>query len=331
MKGSALVLVVALTLLLGSGSATLGCSGEWEPNNTIPEADLLGTVPEDACGRGTIEPAGDVDVWYFELLQPGSVTVETSGMYDGDTIIGLYQADGSPIASDDDSGEDFFSRIDLVSSGRTLQPGYYLVAVRDVYADFLSKTPYIVTVTAVAKEPDQSPPPATDVPLLPLIGVSIGGSLGYTGRGYIDFIVSSDSAWCPLVEGGGGFTVTGQQDIPTNSPLEKRTVWRRIEGVLSADHTMLISLTAAYGQIYENEDTREVSIQEMVLRNVPLTLSSPGLGIDLTPSDLQRYLVSYARQYYDEMRPWITMSETEKDIDFASEWTHLRIYFSVEQ
>jgi hypothetical protein len=252
-------------------------------------------------------------------------------MYDGDTIIGLYQADGTPIASDDDSGEDFFSRIDLVSSGRTLQPGYYLVAVRDVYADFSSKTPYIVTVNAVAKEPDQSPPPATDVPLLPLIGVSIGGSLGYTGRGYIDFIVSSDSAWCPLVEGGGGFTVTGQQDIPTNSPLEKRTVWRRIEGVLSADHTMLISLTAAYGQIYENEDTREVSTQEIVLRNVPLTLSSPGLGVELDQAELQSHLVSYSREYYDEMRPWITMSETEKDIDFSSEWTHLRIYFSVER
>jgi len=38
-----------------------------------------------------------------------------------------------------------------------------------------------------------------------------------------------------------------------------------------------------------------------------------------------------AAQYYDEMRSWISMSETEKDIDFASEWTHLRIYFSVEQ
>jgi hypothetical protein len=330
MKGSALVLVVALTLLLGSGSATLGCSGEWEPNNTIPEADLLGTVPDEACGKGTVDPAGDLDVWYFELLQPGSVTVETSGLYDGDTIIGLYQADGTPIASDDDSGEDFFSRIDLVSSGRTLQPGYYLVAVRDVYDDFSSKTPYIVTVTAVAKEPDQSPPPATDVPLLPLIGVSIGGSLGYTGRGYIDFIVSSDPAWCPFIYGGTTFSVTGQQDIPMPSPREKRTVWRRIEGVLSTDHTMLISLTAAFGQIYENEDTREVSTQEIALRNVPLTLSSPGLGVELDQAGLQSHLVSYSREYYDEMRPWITMSETEKDIDFSSEWTHLKIYFSVE-
>jgi hypothetical protein len=330
MKGSALVLVVALTLLLGSGSATLGCSAEWEPNNTVPEADLLGTVPDEACGKGAVDPAGDLDVWYFELLQPGSVTVETSGMYDGDTIIGLYQADGTPIASDDDSGEDLFSRIDLASSGRTLQPGYYLVAVRDVYADFSSQTPYVVTVTALVKEQGDSTPPVSDLPPLNLVRISIDGQLGYTGRGYIDFIVSSDATWCPFVYGGTTFSVTGQQDIPMPSPRERRTVWRRIEGVLSTDHTMLISLTAAFGQIYENEDTREVSTQEIAFRNVPLTLSSPGLGVELDQAGLQSHLVSYSREYYDEMRPWITMSETEKDIDFASEWTHLKIYFQVE-
>jgi hypothetical protein len=330
MRGLGLIFGMTLVLVLGLGPATLACSGEYESNDTAPDADLIGTVPDDACGRGTIDPAGDLDIWYFELIRPGLVTVETSGFYDGDTIIGLYKEDGTPIASNDDFGEGLFSRIDLVPSNQTLQPGYYLVAVRDVYADFSSRTPYIVTVTAVAKEPDESPPPATKTSLQPILRISIGGVLDCRGRA--DFIVSSDPVWCPLVETAGGFTVEGQQDIPTGSPQERRTIWRRIEGVLSADHTVLVSLTAAYGSIFEDEDTREVSTNQISLRDVPLTLSSnSGLSIELGPSDLQRCLVSYWYQFTDERRPWILVSTTERDIDFASDVTHLRIILGLGQ
>jgi hypothetical protein len=135
------------------------------------------------------------------------------------------------------------------------------------------------------------------------------------------------------VETAGGFGVEGQQDIPTGSPHDRRTNWVRIEGVLSADHTMLISLTAAYGSIFEEGDFRWVETNKITLREVPLTLSSnAGLSIELGPSDLQRYLVSYSYHYTDEKRPgWILVSRTEKDIDFTSDVNHLTITLAVGQ
>lgn len=108
----------------------------------------MGSVPDSVCGMGTIYPADDTDFWAFEVTESDlKVRIETGGLYDGDTVIILFNSDGEQIAADDDSGEGTFSRIDLGARGIALPVGYYLVAVTDAQRRFSSSAPYILSVT----------------------------------------------------------------------------------------------------------------------------------------------------------------------------------------
>jgi len=137
------------------------CVEEIEWNDSAETADYIGSVPGSVCGVGRIGEPGDLDVWAFEITQPSLIRIETSAnMYDGDTIIALYDADLRLIYSDDDSGEGYFSLIDLEAAGELLDPGDYYVAVGDVSASFSSDRPYQVTVTGFVPEetPESAPP-----------------------------------------------------------------------------------------------------------------------------------------------------------------------------
>ena len=121
---SAVVLVlISLAALLLVGPTVAGqCVSEQEDNDSARLADRLGEVPGSGCRVGAIVPSGDVDVYVFTVEISSHVVVET--VTDGDTLLGLYDADGDLLADDDDGGTGRASRIE-----GDLAPGTYIAIV----------------------------------------------------------------------------------------------------------------------------------------------------------------------------------------------------------
>lgn len=82
-----------------------------------------------------------VDLWYFELTQPSTVTVDLSSD-DFDAYLWLDNADFVNLAEDDDSGTDTDARIQI-----TLDPGTYFILANN-YPD--ADGVYTLSVTTAA-------------------------------------------------------------------------------------------------------------------------------------------------------------------------------------
>lgn len=103
-------------------------TSEAEPNDTPAQANAWSS-PWGA----QIAPAGDVDVFSFELPAAASLVVETRDPGDGacaasklDTVVEILGADGATVlASDDDAGEGYCSRATLP----LVEPGLYYARV----------------------------------------------------------------------------------------------------------------------------------------------------------------------------------------------------------
>ncbi|MCB4784632.1 MAG: PPC domain-containing protein, partial [Sulfurovum sp.] len=96
-------------------------SGETtDDNNIIDDAIPVGS---NSTTSGRINSAGDVDWFKIVIPRAGTFTVETSGTTD--TYGVLYDANGTEITSDDDSGSDHNFKI-----SRSITVGTYYVTVR---------------------------------------------------------------------------------------------------------------------------------------------------------------------------------------------------------
>ena len=96
-----------------------GGSTSDDHSGSISDATL---VPLGSATAGSLT-AGDVDIFTFEVLEAGTVTVETEGSTD--TFGTLLRADGSTVFSDDDRGQGSNFRI-----VKTLAPGTYYIEVK---------------------------------------------------------------------------------------------------------------------------------------------------------------------------------------------------------
>lgn len=104
-----------------------------EPNNTIAEADQLGAVKADGVDRMYVQFApdsarffGDLDYFRVDLLAGQQLVAETKPVggissssaapnlwnQDTDTRIRLFDAEGNELASDDDGGNAWYSKIE---------------------------------------------------------------------------------------------------------------------------------------------------------------------------------------------------------------------------
>lgn len=107
-----------------SYSLALACHpiDETEPNNTEATASAI------ACGQnlgGILDPAGDLDFWTFSVIEQTAITAEVV-CGTGDSLLDLYDAGSTLLASSDDEGPGLCS---LIS---TLVPaGTYYLRVRD--------------------------------------------------------------------------------------------------------------------------------------------------------------------------------------------------------
>lgn len=116
-----------------------------EPDDYAIEATPLHSG--DATSH-SICTRGDRDWTTFFLTERSAVTIETSGP-SGDTVLSLYDLNGTGIAVDDDGGAGQFSRIERACGTDALAPGAYNVRVQahgrddeiDAYTLALSVTP----------------------------------------------------------------------------------------------------------------------------------------------------------------------------------------------
>lgn len=117
-------LVVALAVLPGVGQDETP-DDPYEPNDRVEDARSI-TLPFTS-ESARISPAGDRDVYAFEVAEPGSVIVDVDAEMIGsalDAMLVLMDADGRPVAmNDDDVGLD--PRLDV-----DLDAGRYVVMVR---------------------------------------------------------------------------------------------------------------------------------------------------------------------------------------------------------
>ena len=102
-----------------TGSYALHLAEAVDHGNSLASATRVALPSETA---GAIDPSDDVDRFRFDVPARGEITVETTGILD--TVGTLYDANGSRLAFDDDSGTDWNFHIQ-----RTLDAGAYFVQV----------------------------------------------------------------------------------------------------------------------------------------------------------------------------------------------------------
>lgn len=110
--------LIGVVALLGSAE----CAVEVESNDTATAADGLGELPGVRCRSGAVLPAGDVDMYWFEVRERANVVLETRT--DGDTLLSLYDSGGKLLAEDDDGGDGRASRLE-----GSIEAGTYLLVV----------------------------------------------------------------------------------------------------------------------------------------------------------------------------------------------------------
>lgn len=143
-------------------SAPQPTGDQYEPDNIMQQSKEIRTGERQ---RRSILPAGDIDWVMFSLTQRSRVVIETSGP-SGDTILELYDATGTYIAEDDDSGEGFWSRIEV-----ELNAGTYYIRVREFGNDESIPEYYLsLTVTPVTQQ----------------VSVDVWTDKGGQGRGNLD-------------------------------------------------------------------------------------------------------------------------------------------------
>jgi hypothetical protein len=142
--------LIGVVVLLGSAQ----CGIEEESNDTASAADGLGELPGSWCRSGTVLPAGDVDVYWFEALEPLTVVMET--LTDGDTLLALYRENGEFLAGDDDGGGGGASRLE-----RSIEAGTYFLVVSAYGSNVVAS--YEIWIEGSASTP--APTPAATCPL----------------------------------------------------------------------------------------------------------------------------------------------------------------------
>lgn len=184
--------------------AVLGYIDNFEQNNTPGTATNLGSTSTSSSGHG-ISPGVDVDWFRFTLSTSQYVTLQTSGVVGGDTVVSLYTSGQVLVASDDDSGTDLYS---LLAAG-LLGPGTWYAKVESWNNESVVNG-YTLTLTIAAVGP---PGPvmllapaqgAQDVPLPVTLtwGAATGpGTITYTCQ------VATDAAFTSLAFNQSGLAV----------------------------------------------------------------------------------------------------------------------------
>ena len=113
----------------------------YEPDGTSSQATL---ITSGTSQTHSISPIGDVDWMRFTLIASMDVTIEVTECSYGDTVMRLYESDGTTqITYDDDSGIGFCSKIQQQS----MPPGTYYIHLIE-YNSNSEIAAYVILLTA---------------------------------------------------------------------------------------------------------------------------------------------------------------------------------------
>lgn len=137
---------------------------ETESNDGVSEADVLGTLDGRIVLAASLMPTGDADFYRFDIpatgLPEGTTTlrIENFGAVNADTNMVLYRYDDEegrylPIASDDDSGDGYWSAL-LVTAGAGDR---YVVRVEETVYPLEGIVTYGLMLDAVTLSIDTEP------------------------------------------------------------------------------------------------------------------------------------------------------------------------------
>jgi len=149
---------------------------ESEPNNTVPTADSVGLGDRVT---GVVNPAGDVDTWFVDLIAGQFLSVDVDAAQVGsplDATLELIAPDGTTSLAFNDDFDGFDSRI----SYRVPQSGRYYVVIRAFGATGGPGLTYAinfdkVTCPVVGTEQEPNDNPGTAAPVT--IGDSGSGEI----------------------------------------------------------------------------------------------------------------------------------------------------------
>ena len=145
------------SLIVSSGAET-------EPNDGILESNDLGSFTGVVLAFGSLLPRGDADFFRFEIPEGGlpeggeALLIETNGSSSGDTVLILYRYSDVeqrylPVAFDDDSGADYWSRLLLPA-----QPlDRYAIRVEETAYPLDGIEQYGLLITPLALSTDREP------------------------------------------------------------------------------------------------------------------------------------------------------------------------------
>ncbi|CTQ50137.1 hypothetical protein [Jannaschia donghaensis] len=129
--------------------------GDWVGGDEA--ASDLAAADEVFDADGQVPIAGHL-VRMFTLSDQTDVRIEVSAVPSGDPYISVYAADGTEVAADDDSGDDFASRITS-----SLPAGTYCLAARSYESGITDVSVRIGTAAAFG---DDTPAPAPSTPAI---------------------------------------------------------------------------------------------------------------------------------------------------------------------
>lgn len=137
---------------------------ETESNDGVSESNDLGDLLGPMQLAASLLPAGDADFFRFAIPPTGlgadreALIIETEGLIVGDTAITLYLYSESeerylPILSDDDSGDEVWSRLLL----RPSEGDEYIIRVEETYYPLDGIDDYELSIRPVALSLDREP------------------------------------------------------------------------------------------------------------------------------------------------------------------------------
>jgi hypothetical protein len=139
-KRTILLVVLAITASTLTGIAS---ADSFEPDNSYSNAASITT--DGQAQSHSIDPAADEDWLIFTLETRSDVVIETNGI-SGDTVMWLYDGLVGELATDDDGGVGYFSRIQM-----TLSMGTYYVRIKE-YNNKALISEYFVSVLATPRK-----------------------------------------------------------------------------------------------------------------------------------------------------------------------------------